>query len=76
MVKDCCCFYRAGQEGPALGDENYNIVNEMFNETPHTFAEDTRNFSYGSNRRRKPPKRKQKKLAAECYGVHSLSDGV
>ena len=48
----------------------------MFNETPHTFPEDTRNFSYGSNRRRKPPKRKQKKLAAECYGVHSLSDGV
>lgn len=27
------------QERAALGDENHNIVNEIFNETPHTFAE-------------------------------------
>ena len=31
------------QEGATLGDENH-IVNEIFNETPHTFAEDTPQF--------------------------------
>ena len=32
------------QEGATLGDENHNIVNKIFNETSHTFAEDTPQF--------------------------------
>ena len=32
------------QEGATLGDENHIIVNEIFNKTPYTFAEDTPQF--------------------------------
>ena len=32
------------QEGATLGDENLNIVNKIFNETSHKFAEDTLQF--------------------------------
>ena len=60
------------QEGATLGDENHNVVNEIFNETPHTFQKTPPNFSYGSNKRRKPPKKK----AVECDDTHSSSDGV
>ena len=60
------------QEGATLGDENH-IVNEIFNEKLKTHLQKTpHNFSYGSNKRRKPPK----KIAVECDGTHSSSDGV
>ena len=32
------------QERATLGDENHNIVNKIFSETPNTFAEDTPQF--------------------------------
>ena len=32
------------QEGATLGDENHNVVNEIFDETSHTFEEGTPQF--------------------------------
>ena len=62
------------QERATLGDENHNIVNEILMKhlTHLQKTSPPPNFSYGSNKRRKS----SKKIAAECNGTHSSSDGV
>ena len=49
------------QEGATLGDENH-IVNEIFNETPHTFAEDTPQFLLWQQQKEEASKKDSRRM--------------